>query len=143
MKTAPLVIEKTVAASVSDVWAALTKPKHLKQWLPFFGDFKPKVGYVVRFKMGPSPKHQYEHVCEVTAVEPEHKLTYSWRYNGYPGNSYITYELAAKGKKTKLRLTHNITEPFPADNPDFAIQNFARGWKFTAEALKAFAEDLA
>ena len=38
------------------------------------------------------------------------KLTYSWRYDGYPGNSFVTFELFGEGQKTRLKLTHEGIE---------------------------------
>ena len=47
-------------------------------------------------------------------VIPEKKLKYGWRYNGYAGNSFVTYDLSAEDEKTKLTLTHQGIETFPA-----------------------------
>ncbi|MBC7829527.1 MAG: SRPBCC domain-containing protein, partial [Chitinophagaceae bacterium] len=70
------------------------------------------------------------------------KLTYSWRYDGYEGNSFVTWELFAEGDKTRLKLTHEGLETFPMNNPDFAKQNFATGWmQITGTTLKEFVED--
>jgi uncharacterized protein YndB with AHSA1/START domain len=139
-ETEPLVIERTINAPVDKVWQALTDKQTLKQWLPFFADFEPKVGKELRFELGKDPEHQYLHVSKVIEVVEGRKLTYGWRYDGYPGDSQVTFELSADGDQTKLRLTHRILEPFPADNPDFASEGFKEGWTYTADALKKFAE---
>ena len=55
------------------------------------------------------------------------KLSHTWRYEGYEGNSILTFELFAEGDKTRLRLTHEGLETFP-DKPDFAKANFVMGW---------------
>ncbi|MFK8843598.1 SRPBCC domain-containing protein, partial [Escherichia coli] len=68
------------------------------------------------------------HLCEVTEVEPGRKLTYSWRYDGYEGISYVTFELFPQGEKTRLVLTHSGLETFPESNPDLARANFEAGW---------------
>ena len=54
----------------------------------------------------------------------------SWRYYGYEGNSFVTFELFAEGGKTRLKLTHEGIETFPASNPDFARESFMNGWTF-------------
>jgi uncharacterized protein YndB with AHSA1/START domain len=56
------------------------------------------------------------------------KLRYSWRYDGFSGNSFVTWELFPEGNKTRLKLTHEGLETFPADNHDFDKSNFAQGW---------------
>lgn len=68
------------------------------------------------------------HLCEITEVVPEKKLTYSWRYEGYSGNSFVTFELFEQDSKTLLKLTHIGLETFPQDNSDFAEKNFEAGW---------------
>lgn len=70
---------------------------------------------------------QYLHLCEITEVVPEKKLTYSWRYNGYEGNSFVTFELFEQESKTLLILTHKGLETFPKENKDFAMENFEKG----------------
>jgi Activator of Hsp90 ATPase homolog 1-like protein len=68
-------------------------------------------------------------------------LTYSWRYSGYEGISYVTFELLKKGKKTLLTLTHKGIETFPKDNIDFAIHNFEAGWNdIISNSLKNYLE---
>jgi uncharacterized protein YndB with AHSA1/START domain len=99
------------------------------------------VGFKFEFLGGPSPDKQYLHKCEITEVIPEKKLKHSWRYDGQPGNSLLTYELTKQGNKTLLRLTHTGIETFPPDNPDFARRNFETGWnQFVHTSLKNYLE---
>ncbi len=136
-----IVIERTINATPSQVWKALTDPTALKQWLPFMAGFKLVVGNELRFKLGRDPEHQYLHISKVVEFVAEHKLAYTWCYDGYPGDALITFELAPIGhSSTKLKLSFVINQPFPADNPDFAESNFNEGWTYTADALKKFAE---
>jgi uncharacterized protein YndB with AHSA1/START domain len=136
-----IVVERTINAPPARVWRALTDPAELKEWLPFMANFKLLVGNELRFKLGKDRDHQYLHVSKLIEFTREEKLVYGWRYDGHDGNAEITYELAPMGHgSTKLRLTCQITEPFPADNPDFATSNFEEGWTYTAAALKKFAE---
>jgi uncharacterized protein YndB with AHSA1/START domain len=136
----PLIIERTINAPAARVWQALTDKNDLKEWLPFLSDFEPVVGHELRFKLGKDPEHQYQHVSKVIEVVEGRKLTYGWRYDGYPGDSHVTFELVPAGEQTRLKLTHEILEPFPADNPDFSSAGFKEGWTYTADGLKQFVE---
>lgn len=136
----PLVITRTLNAPVASVWKALSDITTLRKWLPFFPDFKAEVGFETRFMLGATPERQYEHICHVTEVEEERKLTYSWRYEGVKGDAYVTFELVPDGDMTHLTLTHRITEPFPADNPDFDLKNASYGWNHILDGLKDFIE---
>jgi uncharacterized protein YndB with AHSA1/START domain len=128
MENQPIVIEKLYNAPASKVWKALTDKNEMKAWYFDLADFKAEVGFKFEFTGGPSPEKQYLHLCEVTEVIPGKKLTYSWRYDGYAGNSFVTFELFEQGKKTLLKLTHVGIETFPKENPDLAIGNFRKGW---------------
>jgi uncharacterized protein YndB with AHSA1/START domain len=99
----------------------------MEKWYYKLKEFKAEVGFTFDFLGGPPDGIQYKHVCEVTEVITEKKLTYSWRYDGYEGLSYVTFELSAEGNKTRLTLTHTGLESFPPIK-DFAKENFAEGW---------------
>jgi uncharacterized protein YndB with AHSA1/START domain len=135
----PLVITRTLNASVASVWKALSDIAILQKWMPF-PDFKAEVGFETRFMLGASPDRQYEHICHVTEAEDEKKLTYSWRYENVPGDAYVTFELTPAGEQTHLKLTYRITEMFPLDNPDFDIKMAAYGWNHLADSLKKVVE---
>jgi uncharacterized protein YndB with AHSA1/START domain len=124
----PFVIERTFNAHVSKVWKAISDKDAMKQWYFDLPEFKPEVGFEFRFFGGKDENNPYLHICVITEVIPEKRLSYSWRYDGYEGNSIVTFELFASGDKTIVRLTHSGLETFPAANPDFASGNFAEGW---------------
>ena len=72
---------------------------------------------------------------------PGKKLQYSWRYDGYEGNSFVTFELFAEGDKTRVKLTHEGLETLAATNKDFARENFMQGWtSIIGTNLKNFVE---
>jgi len=140
MNNTSFTIERTFNASAAIVWKALTDKDDMKQWYFDLPEFKPEVGCEFSFTAGP-PGKDYLHLCKVTDVIPGKKISYSWRYDGYEGNSFVSFELFAEGEKTRLKLTHEGLETFPASNPDFAASNFAAGWTgFMDKALAGFLE---
>jgi uncharacterized protein YndB with AHSA1/START domain len=140
MKNEPLTLERTFNAPADRVWKALTDKDTMKQWYFDLGEFKPEVGFEFQFTGG-SEDRPYLHLCKVTEVVEGKKITYSWRYDGYEGNSFVTFELFPEGEKTRLKLTHAGLETFPADNPDLDRKNFVAGWNEIIGAnLKAFLE---
>ncbi|TND07230.1 MAG: Activator of Hsp90 ATPase 1 family protein [Bacteroidetes bacterium] len=124
----PFVIERIYNAPVEKVWKAISDKDEMKQWYFDLPDFRAEPGCEFRFTGGPEPDRQYLHVCKVTEVIPGKKLSYTWRYEGYEGDSLVTFELFADGNKTRLVLTHEGLHTFPASNPDFAKGNFVTGW---------------
>src|SRR5690606_14020447 len=111
-------------------------------WYFDLAEFKAEIGFKFQFTGGPSPDKQYVHLCEITEVIPEKKLTYNWRYKGFSGCSFVTFELFEQGDKTLLKLTHTGIDTFPKENMDFAIHNFEEGWNhFIHTGLKEYLEN--
>ena len=137
--------KKVIVARVFDadpkmVWQAITEKELMKQWYFDLAEFKPELGFSFEFMGGPEDGVQYKHLCEITEVIPQQKLTYSWRYDGYEGITYVTFELFDLNGKTKLTLTHVGFETFPLI-PDFALHNFEAGWNHIINtSLKDFLE---
>ena len=92
MQNEQFVIEKTFNAPVEKVWRAITDKEEMKQWYFDLAEFKPEVGFEFRF-YGSTPEKQYLHICVITEVEEYKKLSYSWRYDGYEGISYLEIPL--------------------------------------------------
>jgi methionine aminopeptidase len=68
------------------------------------------------------------------------KLAYSWRYDGYEGDSLVTFELSEEGSGTHVKVTHIGLETFPAIEA-FAPKNFDAGWNaILGTSLKDFVE---
>lgn len=126
-KEAPLVVERTFDAPIALVWSALTDPEQIRRWSFDMKGFAPKVGCEFEFAGGDPKGVKYLHLCRVTAVVPEKKLAYTWRYEGHPGDSLVTFELFAEGTKTRLKLTHEGLDTFPK-LPAFERKNFMAGW---------------
>jgi uncharacterized protein YndB with AHSA1/START domain len=140
MKPEPFIIERTFNAPIQKVWKAITDKNEMKKWYFDFQEFRPEVGFEFQF-MGGSEEKQYRHLCKITEVAKERKLSYSWRYDGYEGNSFVTFELFKEGDQTRLRLTHTGLETFPKESKDFASSSFAQGWtQIIGISLKEFLE---
>jgi uncharacterized protein YndB with AHSA1/START domain len=141
MKKEPFVIERIYNAPVDKVWKAITDKDEMKQWYFDLADFKPIVGFEFQFTGEGRKGEKYLHLCKITDVVANKKLAYSWRYDGYEGNSFVTFELFEEDGKTRLKLTHEGLDTFPANNPDFAKESFAEGWTFIiGKSLKEFVE---
>lgn len=122
----PFVIERTFNAPAALVWRALTNKEDMARWYFDLPGFKAEAGCEFEFVV----QHEgntYHHLCKVTEVIPQTKISYTWRYKGYEGDSLVTFELFDEGGKTKLKLTHSGLETFPK-LPQFARKNFVGGW---------------
>lgn len=127
MNATPFEIERTFNAPIALVWRAISDKDEMKKWYFDLAEFKAEVGFTFTF-IGGTECNSYVHVCEVTEVIPGKKLTYSWKYEGYEGISYVTFALFEEGSQTLLKLTHAGLESFPQHIKDFARESFAQGW---------------
>jgi uncharacterized protein YndB with AHSA1/START domain len=134
-------IEKTYKAPSDLVWKALSDRDQMKQWYFDLAEFKPEVGFEFRFSAKGKDGDIYHHLCVVTEVIPGKKLSYSWCYEGFPGNSLVTFELLPENEGTRLRLTHSGLDSFASNGPDFAKESFAEGWTYIlGTSLQAYLE---
>lgn len=127
IENTPMVVERILNAPADKVWTAITDKSAMKKWYFDLKEFKPVPGFEFQFYGGTEEK-QYLHLCKIIEVDPGKKLTHSWKYDGFAGESYVTFELFEEGNKTKLVLTHEGLETFPQDIPDFKKENFVMGW---------------
>jgi len=139
----PVVVEQTLEASPDQVWRAITDPQEMTKW--FFDnipDFRPEIGFETRFNIHHEGR-DFMHCWKVTeAVAPE-RLVYDWSYEGYEGDSYVTFELKPTGEGTHLKLTATIRQDFPDDIPEFRRESCVGGWRFfLQERLKAYLNQL-
>lgn len=140
MNNKSFVIERTFNTPVARVWKAITDLREMKKWYFDLAEFRPEAGFEFQF-WGQNEDRRYLHLCKITEVTEDKKITYSWRYKGFQGNSHVTFELFAEGSKTKLVLTHSGLNTFPTNNPDFAFERFAEGWtNIVGTSLREFIE---
>lgn len=128
MNNTPIIIEQLINAPREKVWGAISDRNEMKKWYFDPAKFEPVVGFEFQFNGGTEEK-QYLHLCTITEAVKGKKLSHSWRYDGYEGDSQVTFELFEEGNKTNVKLTHSGLETFPASNPDFARKNFEEGWR--------------
>lgn len=137
-----IVIERSYNAPIEKVWKAITDKDEMKKWYFDLSAFKPEPGFEFQFYGVGKQGQKFLHLCKVIEVINQKKLTYSWGYDGYGGNSFVTFELFPEGSKTRLKLSHKGLETFPATaHNDFAKENFMEGWThIIGTGLKEYVE---
>lgn len=123
----PFEINRIFKASPLLIWNALTNSNEMKQWYFDIPDFTPLVGFKFTF-IGGTEECNYTHLCTITEAVPLQTLAYTWRYEGYDGDSLVTWRLQPTGNGTVLQLCHSGLDTFPSTNSDFALNSFVDGW---------------
>lgn len=114
----------------ASVWAALTEPQHLVNWLAP-GQVEPRLGGCVKLQFDQSG---IGIDSTVTAFTPERLLEYSWSSPGEPQRP-VRWSLMPDGAGTELTLTLQIPQA------EDAARGCA-GWAAHLEMLAAALEDV-
>lgn len=143
MKTTdtPIVVETLIHKPKDYVWKAITEQFQMIKWFfPEIPEFKAEVGFQTQFDVE-TPDRTFPHVWTILEVVPEEKIVYDWRYKGYNGIQYVTFELLPKEEGTLVKLTSEVIEDFEEDVEEFQTENCLKGWKhFIEERLAEYLE---
>jgi uncharacterized protein YndB with AHSA1/START domain len=118
--------KRLLHAAVPEVWAWLTEPGKLIDWL---GDvdveLKPSGAYRIRFAMADMTMEG-----TITEVDPPRRLAMIWREPWFKNDDVILeYDLAPLGDGTLFTLTHT----FPAD---YDPREYLGGWHEFMDAIE-------
>lgn len=101
-------------------------------------DFEASIGFETQFVVE-NEGRIFPHQWKIMEVHPQRKIAYNWKYEGYEGDSTVSFELATIPTGTQLTLTHEVLESFREDIPEFSRESCEGGWNyFIKEKLKAF-----
>jgi uncharacterized protein YndB with AHSA1/START domain/ketosteroid isomerase-like protein len=132
----PVIKELTLQAPVEKVWKAIVRKKKMKDWFFDIRKFKPEEG--LRFKIVERINgRKYPVSCEVKEVQKDKKLSYSWRYDDYPGETRVSFILTPEGERTRLKFTHSGLEKISGAGNGISVKKQAEKWnKVLGSTLK-------
>jgi uncharacterized protein YndB with AHSA1/START domain len=122
--TRSVIIERDLSHPPAKIWRALTQGALIEEWL-MKNDFEPVVGhrFTLRADWGAVD-------CQVTAVEPNKTLSYTWVAYGL--ESVVTWMLTATNMGTHLRMEQSGFRP----DQQQAYQGAEGGWQRFLAALE-------
>jgi uncharacterized protein YndB with AHSA1/START domain len=130
--TRSIVLDIDLPQAPARVWHALTDASLIEQWL-MPSNFKAEVGRAFQFHTEPVEGWDGTVHCEVLAVEPERRLSYSWRGGadeiqgyGHRLDTTVTWTLTPDDRGgTHLHMEHSGF----TDDDTFAYENMGNGWR--------------
>jgi uncharacterized protein YndB with AHSA1/START domain len=113
-KTAPaqteaITFEFELAHPPDKVWRALTDPELLSEWLLPVAGLKLEPGAAFSFKTEPHPGWDGTVSCELVEIDPERKLSYTWRAPFL--DTVVTFTLTPTPEGTRLSLVQSGLKP--------------------------------
>lgn len=138
----PVVVKQSFHVSVSHLWKAISELEQMKLW--FFENieaFNAEVGFETQFNVK-SGERDFMHLLKITEVIPLEKIVYSWKYKGYEGESFVSFETFITEGGSSLRVSHKVIKSFPQSIPEFTRESCQGGWEyFINNRLKKFMDD--
>jgi uncharacterized protein YndB with AHSA1/START domain len=129
-ETYELVFERRLAKPIEKVWAALTMPERLADWLA-----KAQVDLRLggRFELY-WDTHDYRMVGAITELDPPRLIAWTWPSDQHP-HSVVRWELETDGDGCRLRLTQSrLNGP--------SLISVAGGWHTHLECLPGACEGI-
>lgn len=108
------------------------------QW--FFDNipgFKPEVGFSTEFAVQ-SEERTFTHIWKIIEVIPNKKITYTWQYKEYAGESVSIFEIFEQDDNILLRVTCEGLESFPQEIPEFSRESCQGGWDYFTNRLHLY-----
>lgn len=134
-------VERTYPHPIERVWEAIATARGLSAWL-MPTDFEPRLGHRFQFRWKKVPGWRGYVDCEVLAIEPPHRLTFSWRGDDKQQPTTVTMRLDAVSDGTRLVLDHT---GFEGIGGFFSRMMMKNGWakKMLARQLTAALQTMA
>jgi uncharacterized protein YndB with AHSA1/START domain len=130
-----IVVERDFPYPPEKIWRALTLPHLIEEWL-MKTDFKPVIGHRFNFRANPQPYWNGVTDCEVLALEPNVKLSYTWNSSGDEAanglKTIVTWTLSQTAGGTRLRMEQSGFRPDQQQN--YRGANY--GWQRNLAALE-------
>jgi uncharacterized protein YndB with AHSA1/START domain len=121
-ETRSVVVEREIPYPPEKIWRALTQPHLIEEWL-MKNDFKPVAGHRFNLRKDPQPNVSIVVDCQVTAVEPNKTLSYTWQAYGL--ESVVTWTLVPTSTGTRLRMEQSGFRP----DQEQAYRGAISGWR--------------
>jgi uncharacterized protein YndB with AHSA1/START domain len=124
-----VIVEREIAHPPEKIWRALTQPHLIEEWL-MKNDFKPVTGHRFNLRKDPRPDVSIIVDCQVTAIEPNRTLSYTWEAYGL--ESVVTWTLTPTPTGTSLRMEQSGFRP----DQEQAYRGARSGWHQYFAALE-------
>jgi uncharacterized protein YndB with AHSA1/START domain len=139
--TRSIVIEREMPHSPQKIWRALTQGPLIEEWL-MKNDFQPAVGDRFNFRATPMPHWNGVVDCQVLAVDPNQRLSYSWNASGEEAvgglKTVVTWTLTPTTGGTLVRIEQSGFRPEDEAN----YQGASYGWQRYIGGLEQVAAGL-
>jgi uncharacterized protein YndB with AHSA1/START domain len=141
-----IVIDDVFPHAPATIWRALTTGNLMDRWLMAQKGFEAVKGNAFSFQTPPDGDWDGKIYCQVLEVEPNKRLSYSWKSGvqtaaGYVSrlDTVVTWTLSKHDSGTRLRIVHS---GFVMPKNESVFKNVNAGWSVVLPKLIAVAAEL-
>ncbi len=126
-----IAFSETYPHPVEKVWQALIDPEAIGKWL-METDFVPEAGRDFQMWCDDGHGGTDHYLCKVLALEPPHRMVWSWLLDGRQdeGETFVEFRLEGVDDGTRLTVEHS------GDRPSEIVEAFRSGWPYKLEELE-------
>lgn len=139
-ETKSIIVERLIPHDAEKIWRALTTSHLISEWL-MENDFVPEKGHCFTFRASPVPGWSGLTNCVVKAVEPPHRLVYTWG-DGTESDTglrtVVTWTLTPADGGTYVRMEQSGFRP----EDERGYKGMGSGWPRILERLEEVAAKL-
>jgi len=139
----PIIVKQDFNCSVSRLWTAITDASEMRKWMfEQIQSYEPVVNFETSFDLHHEGR-LFRHMWKILEVEANHLIKTNWTFEGYPGQSIVSFEISPTDDgSSMLTVTAIALEDFPQDIPEFKRESGLGGWNFLLkESLKDHLEN--
>ena len=138
----PIIVEENFPVSREELWKAITEHQEMIQWFfEMIPDFKPELDFTTEFTVT-NEDRRFTHLWKVIDIIPNEKMVLEWRYDEYPGDGRVVFEIEGHKSGSRLKLINYGLETFPKDIPEFKYESCIGGWEYFIKGrLKSYLEN--
>lgn len=101
-----ITVETDLPYPVEQVWAALTDPDALSEWVMPVEGFAPEPGRKFRFRAKPMPGWDGVINCEILEIDPPTRIVIRWQGSRMRTPTTLTWHLTETAAGTTFRIDH-------------------------------------
>ncbi len=135
--------EVMINASVDTVWAVITTPEHINNWLWDFADIDLRVGGAMKLA-GTYKDKPFAYQAVIEHLDPPHVFAFRWAENDWVdgGSTRIEITLSAEADGTRLRLVESgfTGLQISDERRDELFQDISGGWSNELRQLVDYVE---